>query len=56
MTKLRLITTFYQLFLIADHMYKHIIDVCDDIYVINEGKTHLITSVQDIELLGYARV
>jgi ABC-type multidrug transport system ATPase subunit len=42
--------------LITDHMYKHIIDVCDDIYVINEGKTHLITSVQDIELLGYARV
>lgn len=42
--------------LITDHMYKHIIDVCDTIYVINNGKTHLTKSIHDLETLGYARI
>jgi ABC-type lipopolysaccharide export system ATPase subunit len=42
--------------LITDHLYKHIIDICDDLYVINNGKTYLTKSIEDIERLGYARL
>lgn len=42
--------------IITDHMYRHIIDICDDLYVINNGQTYLTKSVQDIETLGYARM
>ncbi|HRZ98720.1 MAG TPA: ATP-binding cassette domain-containing protein, partial [Paludibacter sp.] len=27
--------------IITDHLYKHIVDICDDLYVINNGKTYL---------------
>lgn len=40
--------------LITDHMYKHIIDICDNLYVLSNGKTHLTKSIEDIETLGYA--
>jgi ABC-type multidrug transport system ATPase subunit len=43
-------------FLITDHMYPHIIDVCDSLYVLSNGKTHLTKTVADIEELGYARL
>lgn len=39
--------------IITDHLYRHIIDICDDLYVINDGKTYLINSIQDLETLGY---
>jgi ABC-type lipopolysaccharide export system ATPase subunit len=42
--------------IITDHMYKHIISVCDNLYVINDGKTYLTKSINDIETLGYARI
>lgn len=42
--------------IITDHMYKHIIEICDDLYVINNGKTYLTKSIEDIETLGYARI
>ncbi|WP_282040048.1 ATP-binding cassette domain-containing protein [Saccharicrinis aurantiacus] len=42
--------------IITDHMYRHIIDICDDLYVINNGQTYLTKSVEDIETLGYARI
>ena len=42
--------------IITDHMYKHILDICDDLYVINDGKTYLTKNIRDIETLGYARV
>lgn len=42
--------------IITDHLYKHIIDICDDLYVINDGKTYLTKSIEDIEILGYARL
>lgn len=41
--------------LITDHLYKHIIDICDDLYVINDGKTWLTESVADIETHGYVK-
>jgi len=42
--------------IVTDHMYKHIIDICDDLYVISNGKTHLTSCIYDLEVLGYARV
>jgi ABC-type lipopolysaccharide export system ATPase subunit len=42
--------------IVTDHMYKHIVDICDNIYVISEGKTHLTNSISDLESLGYIRL
>lgn len=39
--------------IITDHLYEHIIDICDDVYVINDGKTHLTNSIENIQNLGY---
>ena len=41
--------------IITDHLYKHIIDICDNLYVINNGKTYLTKSLQDLETLGYTK-
>jgi lipopolysaccharide export system ATP-binding protein len=43
-------------FLITDHMYRYIIDISDNLYVLSNGKTHLTKDIIDIETLGYARV
>jgi ABC-type multidrug transport system ATPase subunit len=42
--------------IITDHLYEHIIDLCDEIYVIKDGKTQLIRHAEEIESLGYARI
>jgi ABC-type lipopolysaccharide export system ATPase subunit len=42
--------------IITDHLYKHIIDICDDLYIIANGKIYLTKDIKDIETLGYARV
>lgn len=39
--------------IITDHLYEHIIDICDEIYVIVNGKTYLIDSRDDLIKLGY---
>lgn len=41
---------------ITDHMYKYIIDICDNLYVIKDGKAYLTKGIQDIENLGYAKL
>ena len=41
--------------LITDHMYEHITEICDDLYVIRNGKTHLTNDIKDLEALGYLR-
>lgn len=41
--------------LITDHMYQDIIDICDDLYVIKDGKIYLTKDAEDIERLGYVR-
>ena len=43
-------------FIITDHLYQHIIEVCNDLYVLVNGKTHLTRGLEDIERLGYARL
>lgn len=41
--------------IITDHMYQHIIDVSDDLYVINNRKTYLTKDLRDIQKLGYVK-
>ena len=41
--------------LITDHMYKHIIDISNEMYVLANGKIFLIKNREDIERLGYAK-
>ena len=43
-------------FLITDHLYRQVLDVCDSLYVLKDGKTHLTKSHGDVENLGYARL
>jgi ABC-type multidrug transport system ATPase subunit len=43
-------------FIISDHMFRHITDIADSIYLLNDGKLYLTESPEDIETLGYARV
>jgi lipopolysaccharide export system ATP-binding protein len=43
-------------FLVTDHIYKQIVDISDDLYVLANGKTHLTKSIQDLETLGYAKL
>ena len=40
--------------LLTDHLYEHIVEVSDEVYLIKDGKTYLTSSRQDIETLGYA--
>ena len=42
--------------IITDHLFEHIIDVCTEIYILNEGRTILTKNIDDIEKLGYARI
>ena len=39
--------------IITDHLYEHVIDICDNIYVILNGKTYLIKDLNDLVTLGY---
>jgi ABC-type multidrug transport system ATPase subunit len=41
--------------IVTDHLYRDIVDICDSLYVISNGKTHLTKSTQDLETLGYVR-
>ncbi|MEG0519456.1 MAG: ATP-binding cassette domain-containing protein [Bacteroidales bacterium] len=42
--------------LLSDHYYRDIIDSSDAIYILANGKTTLISSLKQIEELGYARM
>jgi ABC-type lipopolysaccharide export system ATPase subunit len=42
--------------LITDHMYKQVVDICDDLYVLVNGRVHLAKSIDDVEQLGYVRL
>lgn len=42
--------------IVTDHRYKHIIDICDDLYVISNGKTYLTKNTEDLKILGYLQV
>jgi len=42
--------------LITDHMYDHLLDISDTVYLLKDGKTHLTKSILDLEELGYVRL
>lgn len=42
--------------LITDHMFRQVVDICDDLYVLVNGKTHLTKEITDLEKLGYAHL
>lgn len=41
--------------LLTDHMYHHILDISDTLYVLVNGRTELAKNLQDIERLGYVK-
>jgi ABC-type lipopolysaccharide export system ATPase subunit len=41
--------------LITDHMYRHVMDISDSLYVLSNGQTYLTKDVSDIEKYGYAK-
>lgn len=43
-------------FIISDHMFKHITDIADSVYLLNDGKLYLTDSLEDLGTLGYARI
>ena len=43
-------------FLITDHMYQHLLDISDTVYLLKDGKTHLTKTIQDLDDLGYVRL
>jgi ABC-type (unclassified) transport system, ATPase component len=43
-------------FLITDHMFRQVTDICDSLYVLTDGKSYLTNDITDIEKLGYARL
>ncbi|MDP1818150.1 MAG: ATP-binding cassette domain-containing protein [Leadbetterella sp.] len=42
--------------LISDHMYRQVLEICDNLYVLTNGQTNLSKSLSDIETLGYAKL
>lgn len=42
-------------FLITDHLYNHIVDINDDLYLLTGQKIHLIRNMQEIALLEYIK-
>lgn len=41
---------------ITDHMYQHVLDLYDKLYVLTPEKMYLTKQAKDIETLGYARL
>lgn len=41
--------------LLTDHIYREVIDLSDNLYLLSNGRTHLIKDLSDIEAFGYAR-
>jgi lipopolysaccharide export system ATP-binding protein len=39
--------------LITDHMYAEVTAVCDDLYLLAKGRTHVVKDIRDLETLGY---
>jgi ABC-type multidrug transport system ATPase subunit len=42
--------------LITDHMFKHVIEVSDSIYILTNGQTYLTNTPSDIEKYGYGKL
>lgn len=42
--------------IVTDHMYQHILDISDNMYVIKDGKTYVAIGLADLGNLGYIRL
>lgn len=42
--------------LVTDHLFKHITDICDNLYLLKDGRAQLTNGTEDIERLGYAKL
>lgn len=42
-------------FIITDHLYQEVVEMSDALYLLKEGKTHLITSALGLVSLGYVK-
>ncbi|WP_428329985.1 ATP-binding cassette domain-containing protein [Mucilaginibacter sp.] len=42
--------------LITDHMYSHLLDISDSVYLLKDGKTHQAKTLDDLDRLGYVRL
>lgn len=40
-------------FLLTDHLYRHLFTVCDEIYVLNNGRICISESIEDLRIFGY---
>ncbi|ANI89169.1 hypothetical protein A9P82_07615 [Arachidicoccus ginsenosidimutans] len=43
-------------FIVTDHLYKQVMDISDDVYVLSNHNVYKIREVEEIEKLGYARL
>ena len=41
--------------IVTDHLYKHIVDICDSLYVINNGEVYLTKELTDLEKYEYVQ-
>ena len=39
--------------LVTDHLYRHVVDISDELYLIMDGVTHLTRGPEDLQLMGY---
>ena len=39
--------------ILIDHLYQNVIDVCNNIYIIENGKTNLVVNDSDFHRFGY---
>lgn len=42
--------------LVSDHLYQHILNLSDELYLLKDGRTILLKNRAEIETLGYARL
>ncbi|MBL0884649.1 MAG: ATP-binding cassette domain-containing protein [Chitinophagaceae bacterium] len=42
--------------LVTDHLYRHILDLSDSIYILSNGRTHLTKNSIDLERMGYVNI
>lgn len=43
-------------FIVSDHLYRHVIDISDNIYLLSNGYVQKIHQLSDLEKFGYARL
>ncbi|HEV8271328.1 MAG TPA: ATP-binding cassette domain-containing protein [Chitinophagaceae bacterium] len=41
--------------LITDHLFQHVTNIADSLYVLKDGKTYLTATIDDVEKFGYAK-